>query len=173
MEIYLRGFNKEDYKQIYLWFCDTEIMSQTSANTFFASQDFMEKWIEQKIFNTKDIYLAICLKNTNEMIGYLSINDIDYKNRKALWGGLLIGNKDYWNKGLATKAAALMLKFLFDELNINLFWAFWLESNVASIKMGEKVGFKKVGILPQSIYKFGEYQNQVIMRILREEYYSK
>lgn len=170
MEVFLRAFNISDSEIIYPWFCDKQVMSLTSGNTFFPSKDYTKKWVEDKIFDSRNFYLAICLTDTQEMIGYLSVNEIDYKNNKALWGGLLIGNKNYWNKGLATKAAILMLEFVFEELNINLFWAFWLESNSASIRMGEKIGFRKIGTLPQSIYKSGQYHNQIIMCLLKEEY---
>lgn len=170
MKVFLRAFNITDGEIIYPWLLDNDVQFLTGGNTYFASKDYTLKWLEEKIFNTKNIYLAICLTDTKEMIGYLSINDIDHLNRKAVWGGLLIGNKDYWNKGIATEAAALMLKYVFEELNINLFWAFWFEEHVASIKMGKKIGFKKVGDLPQSVYKGGEYHNQIIMCILKDEY---
>ncbi|WP_347375005.1 GNAT family protein [Aequorivita sp. Q41] len=170
MRVFLRAFNKTDSEIIYPWLCDQEVLSLTGGNSYFASKDYVDKWTENKIFNTKDYYLAICLNETQEMIGYLSINDIDHQNRKAVWGGLLIGNKNYWGKGIATEAATLMLKFVFEELNVNLFWAFWLEEHTASIKLGEKLGFKKIGILPQSLFKAGKFHNQCLMYILKEDY---
>lgn len=169
-KVFLRAFNLEDHDKIFEWLSNQEILELTSGNKYFASKDYVKKWLEGKIFDKKNLYLGICLSENASLIGYLSINDIDHLNRKATWGGLLIGEKKYWGKGLGTVAARLMLDFVFNELNINLFWAFWLEEHMASIKMGEKVGFKKIGLLPQSVFKKGEYRNQVIMYLLREDY---
>lgn len=173
MRIFLRGLNYNDSEYFYKWFLDPEIQGLTSGNFFYPSKEYIHKWIEDKIFNSKEIYLGICLLETNELIGYLSVNNIDHRNRKAEWGGLVVGNKNYWGSGYATEAAGLMLNYVFNELNINLFWAFWVEEHISSIRMGEKLGFKKVGVLPQSVFKGGKYYNQLIMYITKEDYISE
>jgi len=170
MRVFLRAFNKSDGEKVYKWLLDDEVQSLFGGDTFYPSQDFVSKWIEEKIFDRKNIYLAICLSETKEIIGYLSIKDIDHRNRKALWTGLIIGEKELWGKGLATEAANLMVKYLFDELNMNMIWGFWLEEHTASIKMGEKAGFRKIGVLPQAVYKKGKYHNMIISCLLREDY---
>ena len=53
----------------------------------------MEKeWVRQKMMsNTKEIYLAVCLNDdSRRMVGYTSVNDIDYVNRSARGGLSLI-----------------------------------------------------------------------------------
>ena len=172
MKVFLRAFNITDSEKIYPWLLDSEVQLLTGGNTFFPSKDYVKKWVEGKIFDSKDIYLAICLTDTEEIIGYLSINDIDHRNRKAVWGGILIGEKEYWGKGIATDAARLMLKFVFEELNINLLWGWVREDHTSSIKMLEKLGFKKTGVLPQSIYKGGKFSNLIMICIMKEEYSS-
>jgi RimJ/RimL family protein N-acetyltransferase len=170
MKLILRAFNISDAENVYNWMLDPQIQELISTGTYFASKDYVKKWIEDKIFSKSDIYLAVCDKDNEIIIGYLSINNIDFRNRKAEWGGMIIGDKNYWGKGVGTEAARLMLKFVFEELNINLFWAFWIEENYASIKIGEKIGFKKIGLLPQSIYKNNKYHNQLIMYMLKDDY---
>lgn len=170
MAVYLRGLMKNDYEIIYSFRKNPDVQLFTCGNTYFTSIDFVRQWIEEVIFSKTDLYLAICDEATNEMIGFLSINNIDYRNRKAQWGGILIGDKKNWGKGVATQASKQMLKFVFDELNINCFWAFWLSENSSSIKLGEKIGFKKVGILRESIFKGGKYHDQLIMSILKSDY---
>jgi [ribosomal protein S5]-alanine N-acetyltransferase len=173
MRVFLRSLSLEDANSIYPWLIDDDIKTLTSGNTFFPSKEYLQKWIEEKLFTKDEIYLAICLIENKEIIGYLSIKNIDFRNRKAIWGGITIGRKNLWGQGIATEAANLMLKFVFEELNINLLWAFWLESNFASIRMAEKIGFFKIGILPQSIFKGNRYHNMVIMYILKEQYHLK
>lgn len=170
--ICLRAFEIEDFKILNKWRNDNDIFSLTSGNKFFISSEYDKKWVENKIYNNKEnIYLGINLLKNNKLIGYLSINNIDHRNRTAEWGGLIIGEKELWNKGYGTEAALKMLDFVFNELNIKCFYAVWLESHKASLRMGEKVGFKKEGLLLNRVYKQGKYHNQISMSIQREDYY--
>ncbi|MBN1217141.1 MAG: GNAT family N-acetyltransferase [Candidatus Lokiarchaeota archaeon] len=169
--IYLRAFEFDDLLLLNKWRNDDEIYKFTGGNKYFISTEYDKKWIEKKIFNKQsNIYLAICLKENNDLIGYLSIINIDYRNRKAEWGGIIIGEKAMQNKGLATEAGHLMLKYIFEEINLNRFYGFWLDNNKASLKMAEKLGFKREGLLRSSVYKLNSYHDQVIMSILKEEY---
>jgi [ribosomal protein S5]-alanine N-acetyltransferase len=170
MKVYLRGLNSSDSEVIYSYRLIEESQVLTSGNKYFSSLEYVKKWVEDVIFSKTDIYLAICDVESHEVLGFLSINDIDFRNRKAQWGGILIGKKEYWGKGIGSEAAILMLEFVFEELNINTYWAFWLTDNIPSIKIGKKIGFKEVGILTESIYKGGKYNDQLIMSINKKEY---
>ena len=87
VDVYLRAFEMEDYRILNRWRNDEEIFQNTSGNKYYISTDYDKKWVENKIFNNKeDIYLGICLKLDNRLIGYLSINSIDWRNRTAIWG---------------------------------------------------------------------------------------
>jgi RimJ/RimL family protein N-acetyltransferase len=171
MRVYLRAFELEDYKNINRWHRDAEIADQTSGNVYFVSSEREKKWVEDKIFHDeKNLYLAICLEKNHEMIGYLSIIKIDWRNRQAEWGGLTIGRKDLWNQGYATESAQLMLKHVFFEMGLHRFYGCWLEEHVASMRMAEKLGFKKEGILRDSVFKNNKFHNQVLMSLLKEEF---
>ena len=77
MEIYLRALELDDYKIINTWRNDEAISSQLSGNKYFISSERERKSIENKIFNDKtDLYLAICLLKSKEIIGFCSINNI-------------------------------------------------------------------------------------------------
>ena len=171
MRVYLRAFELEDYKKINEWRRDKEITAQTSGNVLFISSEREKKWIEDKIFNDEsELYLAICLRESDEMIGYLGIININWRNRNAEWGGIIIGGKDLWSQGYATEAARLMLEHVFFELGLHRFYGFWLEENAASIRMGEKLGFKREGTLRDSVFKNNRFHNQVLLSLLKKEF---
>ena len=65
-----------------------------------------------------------------------------------------------------------MLKFAFEELNMNRVYGYWLEENIASLKMAEKLGFQKEGLLRKNIFKENMYHNVCICSLLKEEYYK-
>jgi len=170
--ILLRAFELEDLKLLNEIRNDPQNFEFTGGNKYFISPEYDKKWIEDKIFNNqKQIYLSICL-NDSTLIGYLGIIDIDYRNRIAQWAGINI-HKQYANMGYGTEAATLLLKIVFEELGLNRFYGFWLESNFASISVAEKVGFVKEGLVRDFVFKKNRYHNALLMSILRKEYLIK
>jgi len=115
--------------------------------------------------------LGIYIKETDELIGFGSIIYIDWINKSDHCPSM-IGDRKYWSKGYGSEARLLLLDFAFSERGFNRIWALILENNIASRRMFEKCGYKTEGVLRQSIYKNGKFQNQVIMSNLQEEFYQ-
>lgn len=171
--VFLRAFEFSDLEKLNALRNDEESFLYTGGNKFFISKEYDKKWIEDKIFNNQQqIYLAICLIDTKQLIGYLGINEIDFRNSKAQWAGINI-DSSFSKKGYATEASSLMLKFVFEELGINRFFGYWLESNIPSIRMAEKLGFLNEGIVRDFVYKRNKFHNVYLMSILKKEYNCK
>ena len=115
--------------------------------------------------------MGIYVKETDELIGFGSIIYIDWINKSDHCPSM-IGDRKYWSKGYGSEARLLLLDFAFSERGFNRIWALILENNIASRRMFEKCGYKTEGVLRQSIYKNGKFQNQVIMSNLQEEFYQ-
>lgn len=174
MRIYLRAFEIEDYKLISEWRHDEEITTPLSGNTYYVSSEREKKWVEHNIFDDKtNIYLAICLKDGDRMIGYTSITNIDLRNQKAEWGGTIIGDKTLWGKGYATEAAKLMLRFLFMEYPIHRCYGYCLEEHKVTERLLVSLGFHQEAKLRDVIFKNGEFKSLLGFSLLREEYIEK
>ncbi len=170
MNIYLRAFELDDYKEIHKWRNDKEINKYLSGNNYFVSSEREKKFIETKIFDDKkDIYLSICDSNNHQIIGFCSINNIDLRNLHAEWGGTLIGDKKYLGKSIGEQSAKIMLRFLFDNYPIHKCKTSCLEDHPATIKLFEKLGFIQDGILRDEVYKNGKMKNILLFSILRDE----
>lgn len=167
--VYLRALEPEDYKISINWRKDDQIWDMVGGPKYFVSEAYEKKWVEDTIFNSSRISLAICLKENDEYIGNAQITDINWINRTAQTHSM-IGRKEHWSKGYATEARMLILYFAFYERGFNRIWSHILEDNIASQKMCEKCGYKREGILRQSVFKNGEYKNQVVMSVLRHEF---
>jgi RimJ/RimL family protein N-acetyltransferase len=135
----------------------------------FVSEENEKKWVEDTIFQKQNIKLAICLKENDLYIGIVSMTDINYINRSCQ-SHIMIGDKGCWGKGYAGEAMKECLSFVFFERGINRVEAYILENNIQSIRMHEKLGYKKEGLLRQSLYKNGEFKNQYIFGLLRDEF---
>lgn len=167
--VYLRALEPDDYKTSIDWRRDNEIWGMVGSTKYFVSEAYEKKWVEDAIFNSQDIKLAVCEVGSNKYIGNVYATDIDQTNRSCTTG-VLIGNHDFWGQGYASEAYRLLLDYLFNERNINRVQAYVLESNVASMKMHKKVGYKIEGTLRQSVYKNGKFQDQVLLSVLKEEF---
>lgn len=168
--VYLRALEPDDYKVSIKWRKDPETWKTLVGPRYFVSEAYEKKWVENKIFNSKNsLVLAICLKENEEYIGNVYLNDINWRNRSAS-SGKIIGEKKYRGKGLGTEATLLLLYHAFIELGLQRIESRQLTDNIASIRSLEKCGYKHEGVLRRAVYKNGKYRDINVMSILREEF---
>jgi RimJ/RimL family protein N-acetyltransferase len=168
--LYLRPFEPDDYKKINEWRQDAEIYRLTTGNRYCVSAEKDRQWVLDKILhNDTELYLAICLTD-DLLIGYISLSDIDYRNRRAEWSGILIGEKEHRGQGYATDAVYLMLEYAFEELGMHRVSGLWLSENTVSLFLGKMSGFRQEGVLRDYVYKNGKHHDVVVMSMLRPEF---
>lgn len=169
IRVYLRAFEIEDHIKIHEWRQDKDISRNFSGVPLFSSTENEKQWIESKIFDKKNVSCAICLKESNEFIGAIFLNDIDYHNRSGHIP-IFIGERKYWGNGYATDARVIMLKYAFFERGLQRIWARVLANNTSALKMLEKNGFVREGLLRKSKFRDGEFFNEVYLGILKEDF---
>lgn len=167
--IYLRALEPEDYLNSVKWRNDEEIQNMVGGPKYFISSEREKEWVAKTILDNDKMVLAICLKENDKYIGNIMLQEIDLINRSAHMP-ILLGDKTEWNKGYATEARMMFLKFVFEERGMERIFAYVLEENISSIKMCEKCGYKVEGVLRKSIFKKGKFFNQVILSVLKEEF---
>lgn len=170
--IYLRGFKEEDVPFINQLRHNLDVQQYTSTSFKYVSESIEKEWVKQKMMdNRKDIYLAICLVENDQMIGYASINDIDYINRCANRSGIII-HPEFQIGIYRYEAGILMRQLAFDHLNLNRYCAKCLVEHKVSLISMLANGFKIEGKLRQAIYKNGRYHDQFQLALIREDYYT-
>lgn len=167
--VYLRALEPDDYRVSIKWRKDDEIWDMLGGTKYFVSEAYEKQWVEKAIFESKDVRLAVCLKENNLLIGYVYMTDINMINRSC-HSHILIGDKGYWGQGYAREALAIAINYMFKERNIHRIEARILECNQASMKMHKKLGFQVEGLIRDSVFKSGIYQNQYILSLLKNEY---
>jgi len=95
-------------------------------------------------------------------IGNIKIGGIDkrYKNADI---GLMIGDKAFWGKGIATKAIGLAAEYAFENLKLHKVWAGAYAENKGSIKAFLNNGFSLNGTKKEHVLLDGKYQDCVIL----------
>jgi ribosomal-protein-alanine N-acetyltransferase len=170
-KVYLRAFEPEDYKKIREWRRDDELFMLTTGNRYFISSERDRQWVlDKSLQNQTDIHLAVCLIKDDLFVGYVSLSDIDYRNRRAEWSGIVIGDKEYRGQGCATEAVYLLLEYAFYELGMHRVWGSWLAANAVSLFLGKMMGFRHEGVLRDHLYKNGKHHDIIVMSMLRPEF---
>jgi len=127
---------------------DEEIRYMTGTNSIFSLEQ-IKSHIENIKHDSSRYDFAICLKNTDEMIGELSIFDIDEENKKAGFR-ISMASISLTGKGYGTEAIKIILSFVFEQLQLNRLQLEVFSHNLRGIRAYEKVGFIKEGVLRQS-----------------------
>ena len=81
---------------------------------------------------------------------YYDIND----NKGEAELGIMIGNRDYWNKGYGADAVTTLLRYIFNQTKLNRIYLKTLELNCRAQKCFRKCGFTACGHLFRDGYSF-------------------
>ena len=105
---------------------------------------------------------------SDKMIGTCGFTRFDYSNNSAEIGYVI--NPEFRGRGIAGEAARRVIRFGFDELGLNRIEAKYMDGNVASRKVMEKIGMKYEGTMRGSLKIGGEYRDVGVCAMLYEEY---
>ncbi len=170
ISITLRELERGDLLQLNKWRNDKEIIDLLGNNFLFINQSVDEEWFQNYLqTRDKNVRLAITVADTEEYIGNVNLLNIHQINLSAELS-ILIGNKDYQNKGAGPQAMQHMLEHGFNNLNLNRIYLTVLKDNEYAIKTYEKAGFVPEGVQRQAIFKNVRFYDMVMMGILREEF---
>ncbi len=73
----------------------------------------------------------------------------------------------YWGKGIITKAITQMIDYGFGNFDINRIYARPFGTNIGSQKVLEKAGFVLEGRFEKTLFKNGEYLDELVYAIRR------
>lgn len=166
-KVYLRAVEKEDMEFLRMMINNPEMEKSVVGWSFPVSKYEQEKWFENQIQNKNNIRYIIEVEN--EKIGLVTITNIDWKNRKACHG-IKLCSDNVRSKGYGTDTVMTIMKYAFEELQLNKLYSTILEYNIASLNLYKKCGWTTDGILRESTFKGNKYVNEIAVSILKKEY---
>jgi RimJ/RimL family protein N-acetyltransferase len=104
-----------------------------------------------------------------EAIGAVGFRQLDPDNRYAAEVGYWVGEA-YWGRGIATEVLRAVTAHLFADFDFVRIQAHVFEGNTASMRVLEKCGYLREGILRKSASKNGRILDQALYSILRRGY---
>ena len=120
--------------------------------------------------DSKDLMLAIVLKENNKVIGGTSIQSINKKDGTAT-GGIWL-NEKYQKNGYGTEAFSTRAKYCFEILGLRRLENGYFSNNEKSRKMQEKLGYQYEGKRRKKYLCLAtnEYVDECITGLLKDEF---
>lgn len=166
----LRGWQLEDLDDLY------EYAKNPNVGPMAGWEPHSSKEVSLDVLNSfieNDEIWAIVLKENGKVIGSLKIYPDENRGKyNAKYIGFVL-SADYWGKGYMTEAVKRVIKYVFEEMNIDLLSVFHYPHNIPSKRVIEKCGFQYEVTLKQTqkIYD-GQIFDSVCYSILKSEYCS-
>jgi RimJ/RimL family protein N-acetyltransferase len=139
MEVYLRALSEEDAETSYRWRNDPEIWIYTGSRpNRVITPEIEREWARMAILQEQSRRFAICLEGTHEYVGNAQLTNIDSGTAEL---HIFIGARNYWGKGIATKATNCLIGYARDILKLRNIHLEVNRANTAAIRAYEKNGF--------------------------------
>jgi RimJ/RimL family protein N-acetyltransferase len=166
----LRPVERSDLPAFTQWYSQYDLLRTLFPGAMrLVNEDAELDWYERMQRDPHLWCFAIAEKGGEEAIGTCSLMQVDGKNRKAILG-ISIANPEAQGKGYGHEAMTLLLEFGFLELNLNRIQLHVFEYNERAVRLYERLGFQREGVLRQSFYREGRYWDEYIMALLRSEF---
>ena len=160
----LREKKLSDVRNDYRWQADPELAKLDAAPVLIMSfplylLDYATA-LHQSHFNRYPLAVETL---DGKHIGNCTCYDIDEKKREAQLG-IMIGNRDYWDKGYGTDAVNIMVDYVFRTTKLQRLYLKTLEQNLRAQKCFARCGFTPFGHLRRNGYDF------TLMELKREQW---
>ena len=138
---------------------------------FPLSMDNQKAWITS--LGKNSLAFTILYKNgdNKQFVGLANLNQIDHINQRASWGMKLKNNIQ--GKGIGFEASLIIIHYAFFYLNLIKIHADYLEENISSHKLVDKIGLRQEGLLINHLYHQGQFRNLKLVGISKDEFYEK
>lgn len=166
----LRRLRAGDAAQVLEVFGDPEVMRYWSTPPL-KDLDEAQALIHQidELFRAKTLFQwGIALRPADAIAGTVTLFQLDLEHRRGEIGFAL--GKRHWGRGIASEAVGRLIRLAFDELDLHRIEADADPRNERSLRLLERQGFRREGLLRERYHVGGETQDTVFLGLLRREW---
>jgi len=166
--IYFRPLEAEDAPRLAGWLNDPD--NWRTLVRFQPISKLREREYIDALYKSSDhIVLGIVIRKDNRLIGCAGLSGICPVHRSAEFG-ITIGDRRRQGLGLGREATGLMLRYGFEERNLNRIGLSVFADNERAIRAYRAAGFVFEGRHRQAYFRGGRYHDCLRFAILREEW---
>lgn len=159
-----------DHIKLYVKWQNQPDVRRYARNEFPITIEMFKKLFEPKGRTIEDkVQFEIFHRGDNKAIGLAELSNIRYSYRRANIA-VIIGDFQYWGKGIATEAGKLLLKYGFGELNMFKIKTMIYSPNIGSWKVCEKLGMEREATLKNNGFIDGEYVNDYCYCMFQDDW---
>lgn len=149
------------------WYNDIYIsLPESNVYDVFALSN-TEGWVKHNIKNN-DLVFSIIDNHSKTVVGKIEL-ELDSENSCGSFG-IVIGEREYWGRGLGKEATLLLLDFAFNKKGIHNMMLGVYAFNKRAINLYEQIGFKEIGRRREYQAVGGRRFDMIFMDMLSSEF---
>lgn len=168
--LFLKTLSRNEIQQPYVNWLNDPIINQYLESRF--TEHTLEScihFVEELNDSSNHHLFGIFDKKTTQHIGNIKLGFINTHHSSASVG-LLIGDKDYWGKGLATEAIISITNWGFQSMDLQKIEASCYDTNIGSLKAFFKAGYTLEGYLRKKVIYKEQRSGCFLLGVLKSEY---
>ncbi|MBT2291410.1 GNAT family N-acetyltransferase [Paenibacillus albidus] len=164
----LRRMVASDSKDMMEYFTDEQALKFYGLQPFESEQEALEEigWYDQILETGEGIRWALQTEE-GRVIGSCGFLNRNQRHRRAEIGFEL--SRSHWGQGLMLEAIAAVLDYGFRTLELNRIQALVEPGNAQCLRLLEKAGFRREGLLTQYEYTVGKYDDLHLCAVVKSE----
>ncbi len=166
----LRRLTMADLEFVFQHFSDPMVNRYLLDNEPLARRDEAREIIEFYLDPAGKTHnrWGIVLKSEDALIGTCGFHRWEKRYRRAEIGYDL--GHAYWGRGIMSEALREILAHGFEKMELNRVEAIVYPENTPSVRLLERLGFQKEGLLRDYLYSLGEFYDHSIFSLLKREW---
>lgn len=160
----------DHYREVHTHYTDEQLMEFMGLQTREALTEERNHFrFGNTTYKLSFVYFLLRLKGETKTIGWIGYHTWYIKHDRAEVGYHLVGD-EYKRKGYMKEALGAVLRYGFEQMNLNRVEALAADYNEASIKLLLHYGFGYEGRLRGHYLVEGRYEDSVLYSLLRTDF---
>jgi [ribosomal protein S5]-alanine N-acetyltransferase len=155
----LRPFRADDFAAVHAYASDPEVVRfmDWGPNRVEDTRFYLDRMLARR--ETQHTF-AVERVADGTVIGAAELQVVSGEHRRADMGYVL--GRAAWGQGYATEAAAAILRYGFDHVDLHKISATCDPDNVASARILEKIGMRREGLLQEHLLIRGQWRDRLL-----------
>ena len=171
-KIKLRAVEPTDLEILYAWENNISVWEVSQTISPFSKYTLKEycDYAKTDIQTAKQLRLMIDFYDEGKTItvGAVDLFDYDAINRRS-GIGILIGNENYREKGIAFTSIEILINYAFSVLNLHQLYCYISENNKASLSLFKKLQFINCSKINDWVLNSNKWENVCFMQIINNK----
>ncbi|WP_425445473.1 GNAT family N-acetyltransferase [Virgibacillus ndiopensis] len=169
----LRQVTKEDASSLLKYLSDQDVMRYVGLEPFKSINDAMDEisWYHSILKKRTGIRWGITLKDQGEVIGSCGFLNLVSQHYRSEIGFEL--SREHWGKGIASEAIEAVIRYGFEQIDLQRIEALIEPPNIPSQKLVEKQGFIREGLLRSYEFTCGKFDDLYMYSLLKQDFNTK